>query len=264
MARACSGVDGRRSRRRRGGAGLLASGYSGLVQAASTAASANTMRTPTLPFTELMAETYSTRRAGAVGQVYSATPSSASTAAATAARRVGVVAAVLERVGTPTIQRGKGFRRVEIVGQIPAHPRDHVRRIGTRRQRGRGPPARQTRLRLGQNGVAPGPVGTVVPGQQTQPDGGRVDAVGPQPGHQHQVAAALAHLVAVPADHARVHVVAGESPLPRDGFGVRGRELVMREDQVAAAALHVETGADAGQGDRRTLDVPAGPARAER
>ena len=102
------------------------------------------------------------------------------------------------------------------------------------------------------------------PAKQTQPDRRRLDAVGAQPGHQHQVAAALAHLVAVPADHARVHVVARESPLPRDGFGVGGRELVVREDQIAAAALDVQAGADPVEGDRRALDVPARPARTER
>ena len=82
-------------------------------------------------------------------------------------------------------------------------------------------------------------------GQQPQPDGRRLDAVGAQPGHQHQVAAALGHLVPVPADHPGVHVVPRESPLPRDTFGVGGGEFVVREDQVAAAALDVQAGADA-------------------
>ncbi|CQD20610.1 hypothetical protein BN970_04723 [Mycolicibacterium conceptionense] len=61
-----------------------------------------------------------------------------------------------------------------------------------------------------------------------------------------------------------MHIVASETPLPRDGFGVGGRELVVRENQVTAAALDVEDRTDAGERDGRTLDVPARPARAER
>src|SRR6185503_1498128 len=51
---------------------------------------------------------------------------------------------------------------------------------------------------------------------------------------------------------------------PRYRFGVCGGELMVREDQVTAAALDVQTGADTAQRDRRTFDVPAGPAGAER
>ena len=69
--------------------------------------------------------------------------------------------------------------------------------------------------------------------------------------------------MAVPADHAGVHVMPGESPFVADGFGMGGGELVMREDQVAAAALDVEAGADAAERNRRAFDVPAGPAGAE-
>ena len=81
---------------------------------------------------------------------------------------------------------------------------------------------------------------------------------------QHQVAAALGHLVAVPADHPGVHVVPGEAALPGHAFGVRGGELVVREDQIAAAALDVEPETDAAQRNCRALDVPARPSRAER
>ena len=119
-------------------------------------------------------------------------------------------------------------------------------------------------VRLVEHLIAPRPVGAIVPGEQPEPDRRRFDALGAQPRHQHQVAAALAHLVPVPADHPGVHVVPGESPLPRYRFGVRGGELVVREDQVTAAALDVQTGADPAQRDRRAFDVPAGPAGAER
>ena len=125
-------------------------------------------------------------------------------------------------------------------------------------------PALQPRVRLVEDRITPRPVRAVVPGQQAQSDRRRVDAVGAQSRHQYQVPAALAHLVAVPADHPGVHVVPGESPLPRDTFGVGGGELVVREDQVAAAALDVQAGADAAERDRRAFDVPTGPAGAER
>ena len=68
----------------------------------------------------------------------------------------------------------------------------------------------------------------------------------------------------VPADHSGVDVVAGESPFAGDTFGVRGGEFVVREDQVAATALDVESKTDPAQGDRRALDVPARSPRAER
>ena len=103
----------------------------------------------------------------------------------------------------------------------------------------------------------PGPVGAVVPGQQRQPDRHRVDAVAAQPGDEDQVAAALAHLLAVQADHRRVHVGPGERLGGGERLGVHGGVLVVREDQVAAAALHVEAHADGVQRDRGALDVPA-------
>ena len=61
-----------------------------------------------------------------------------------------------------------------------------------------------------------------------------------QLGDQHQVAARLAHLLAVQPDHPGVDVVAGERCCAGQRLGVRGRVLVVREDQVRAAALHVE------------------------
>ena len=58
-------------------------------------------------------------------------------------------------------------------------------------------------------------------------------------------------------------------PDAREGFAARGlglRDLVLvvREDQVAAAAVHVEVHAEQLLRHRRALDVPAGPAIAPR
>src|SRR5882757_3186095 len=55
----------------------------------------------------------------------------------------GVVAAVLQCVACPTIQRGNRFRGVKIVGLILAHPGQDVGRVGCRGQRRRGLPPLQ-------------------------------------------------------------------------------------------------------------------------
>ncbi|MCW2582617.1 MAG: cysS, partial [Klenkia sp.] len=65
----------------------------------------------------------------------------------------------------------------------------------------------------------------------------------------------------VQADHRRVHVGLGEGLGAGERLGVHGGELVVREDQVAAAGLHVEAHPDRVQGDGGALDVPAGSAR---
>ena len=62
------------------------------------------------------------------------------------------------------------------------------------------------------------------------------------------------------ADHAVVHPDAGEGHAGRLGLG--DLVLVVGEDQVAAAAVDVEAGAQVAQPHGRALDVPAGAARA--
>ena len=100
--------------------------------------------------------------------------------------------------------------------------------------------------------------------QQHEPDRHRVDLAHPQRGHEDEVALGLRHLLAVVGDHAGVGVGAGEPLAGVCDLGVAGRHLVVREDQVAAAALHVEGGAEVVEGDRGALDVPAGTPRAPR
>ncbi len=118
-------------------------------------------------------------------------------------------------------------------------------------------------LGLRQQLVAPRPVAAVVPGEQREPDRVRVDVGGPQLGDEDQVAPGLGHLLPVEPDHARVHVVPGERVLAGQRLRVGGAVLVVREDQVGAAALHVERGAEPVERDGAALDVPAGTARAE-
>src|SRR5690606_37483064 len=75
-------------------------------------------------------------------------------------------------------------------------------------------------------------------------------------GDQQRVAQRLAHLLAAGGEHAVVQPVAGEAVAGRVGLG--GLVLVVREDQVDAAAVDVERGAEVLGGHRRALQVPAG------
>ena len=153
--------------------------------------------------------------------------------------------------------------RVEVVGEVGAQAQDQVGggRAGVERH-GRAP-AGEPLLRRGEQLGGPLAVAAVVPGQQRQPDRVRVDVLGAQLRDEHQVAARLGHLRAVEADHAGVRVVPGEGVHAGERLGVRGAALVVREDQVGAAAVEVDLRAEPVERDRRALDVPAGPAGAE-
>ncbi len=100
-------------------------------------------------------------------------------------------------------------------------------------------------------------------GQQGEPDRGRVHAVPAQRRDEDQVSARLGHLLPVQRDHPGVHVGPCVRVAATGHLGVRGAHLVVREGQVAAAALDVELHAQVLQRDRHALDVPAGPAVAE-
>ena len=64
-------------------------------------------------------------------------------------------------------------------------------------------------------------------------------------------------------DHRLVDVVPGEDVVAGERRRLDGAHLVVREDEVAAPALDVDLGAEPVEGDRRALDVPAGPPGAE-
>jgi hypothetical protein len=76
-----------------------------------------------------------------------------------------------------------------------------------------------------------------------------------------QVAQALRHLLALELEHAVVHPVAGEG-LAGVRLGLRDLVLVMREDQVVAAAVDVDLFAQELHAHGRAFDVPARPALA--
>ncbi len=76
------------------------------------------------------------------------------------------------------------------------------------------------------------------------------------------VADGLGHLLATGADHAVVHPDARERQA--GGLALGDLVLVMREDEVAPAAVDVEAGSEVAQAHGRALDVPAGAAHAPR
>jgi hypothetical protein len=81
-------------------------------------------------------------------------------------------------------------------------------------------------------------------------------------GDEHRVAERLAHLLAAHRDPGVVHPIRGEIVAVR--LGLRDLVLVVREDQVEAAAVDVEGGAQVLVGHGRALQVPAGAAAAPR
>src|SRR5262245_63533548 len=78
-----------------------------------------------------------------------------------------------------------------------------------------------------------------------------------------RVAEGLRHLLLAHVDHAVVHPVAGEH-LARARFGLRDLALMVRKDQVLAAAVEIEGHPEVLHGHRGALDVPARASRAPR
>ena len=196
---------------------------------------------------------------------YSATPSRASTARETrpGAPFVRTALGLLER--GPAVDGGERGGRVEVVRRGPRGSprrgrRRAARRAGTRpRASGRGARRR------------PGGPGRSTPSRRGS--GGRAGRAGSRPGRRRRGAAADTK-TRLPLDldifspssatmPAWTYALAkGYSPV--SDLGVRGAHLVVREGEVGAAALHVEAHAEVVEGDGDALDVPAGPAAAER
>ncbi|GAA3229174.1 hypothetical protein GCM10020256_41990 [Streptomyces thermocoprophilus] len=81
-------------------------------------------------------------------------------------------------------------------------------------------------------------------------------------GDEHAVAERLGHLLAAHGDPGVVHPVAGERVA--EALGLGDLVLVVREDQVDAAAVDVELGAEVLVRHGGALQVPAGPAATPR
>src|SRR5438067_7509040 len=77
-----------------------------------------------------------------------------------------------------------------------------------------------------------------------------------------EVAERLAHLLALVTEHADVHPDASERPHPRRGLRLRDLAVVVRIDQIGAAAMDIDLWAQMLQRHRRALDMPARPAHA--
>ncbi len=138
--------------------------------------------------------------------------------------------------------------------------------VGGRRRRTESSglaPHLQARLSIREDLIGPRAILAVVAGQQSKTDCRWVHPLAAQLGDEDQVSPTLRHLFAVETDHAGMHIVTRESAITRCRFGMCRRELVVREDQIAATALDVEAGADAVECNRRAFDVPAGAPRPE-
>src|SRR5215469_9061252 len=177
--------------------------------------------------------------------------------------------------GRPLVRYRYGAARVEVVGKPLSDRREHRRALAATlaasRSRGAGrqcsrAPGSQPYLRFGEYLRGPVPVRAVGARDDRQPQGHRVVAGFEQPGHEHQVAAGFGHLLPVEPDHARVRVLARERRLPvtiQRYPRMRRAHLVVREDKVTPARLHIERRAEVVRRDRGAFDVPAGPALAE-
>src|SRR5262245_12171136 len=133
-------------------------------------------------------------------------------------RRARVVAAREDRA-REVVERLDGPRRVEVVVDRGPHTVGVRTRIGARVSRGRGAEAVEQRGALLEIGLVPLEVVAIVVAEQRKADRARVGAL-EQVADEHEVAERLAHLLALVADHRRVHPVARER-LAGDALALR-------------------------------------------
>jgi len=77
-----------------------------------------------------------------------------------------------------------------------------------------------------------------------------------------EIAEAFGHLLPVHAEHAVVQPDTGEMAARKGAAALRDLVLMMREEEIRAAAMDVEIGAEMAPGHGAALDMPAGPAAA--
>ena len=185
-------------------------------------------------------------------------PNRASTAAATSpgAAASGVLAAAARGPGVQGLQSGRG---VQLLAQGGAQRLDGGGVVPSACCGGAvGAQALGGPIQLG---LGPFPVGAVVVGHQHQADDHRVQTVAHQTVDEDEVAQGLAHLFALMGDHPGVVVHRGEAAA--QAHCVRGGQVVMGEDQVAAAGLDVEGQAEGVARDAHALHVPPGAPAAQ-
>ncbi len=156
----------------------------------------------------------------------------------------------------PSRASGQGGRRVEVVRERVQH------RFATSAPRPDAPPARD---RSGPARGAPRPAPR--PRNRAPRGTGRAAAraAPPRPARAasasadgQKVAEALRHLLAVHPQHAVMQPDPGEAAAGEGAAALRHLVLVVREDQVAPAAVDVERLAEVAPGHGAALDVPAG------
>ena len=199
------------------------------------------------------------------------TPSRASAVPATRPGRRSPTAGGAElRVGPARRRRARAPRGVEVVGErarAPRRARARRRRTGRRRRRHGRPASGASRCCASASAsVGPLPVRAVVVGRAApagSPSGRRPRRAAGR--RSTRLPAGLAHLLAVQPDHAGVHVDlrerprAGRAPAPATApISWCGKTRSEPPPCTSNAMPEVL------QGDRRALDVPAGPAAAER
>ena len=168
--------------------------------------------------------------------------------------------------GHPGVDGGERARGVEVVGEARLAPRRTVASAS-------GPPLRDSPARQVAAGAPPArarrrstPRRAVVVREQRQPDRHRLDPAFAQLGDEDEVALGLAHLLAVVPHHRLVDEGPGERLRSGQCLAVAGAHLVVREDQVGAAALQVERHAEvlAGRWSRTRCASPAARRRGRR
>src|SRR5690349_3704033 len=93
--------------------------------------------------------------------------------------------------------------------------------------------------------------------QQRQPQRLAAMALLEQLGRGHNVAEALRHFLGAHVDEAVVHPEAGEGRAAMRAAALRDLILMVREDEVEAAAMDVDRLAEMRLDHRRAFDVPA-------
>src|SRR5207248_10040028 len=83
-----------------------------------------------------------------------------------------------------------------------------------------------------------------------------------QVANEHHIAERLRHLLALVPHHPGVDPETGEGPPPGERLALGDLALVVRVDQVGAAAVDLEPLSEVMVAHRAALDVPAGPAGA--
>jgi len=153
------------------------------------------------------------------------------------------------------MQDRQGPRRVQVVGKGGDNLR--VRR-GVGGVSGQDPPMAQRLHR--RRYLSFGPVHRlgIMRGQQHEPDRLARHAPVQQVAHGQEIAEALRHLLAFDQQHPVVHPDVRKRRVRMGAGRLRDFVLVMREHQIAAAAVDVETFPQQCRRHRRTFDVPAG------